>query len=315
MNYSGEEITDKPLIAVTMATGLQGRGVVKELSNSRKFRIRAITRDSSTPKAKTLKDFPDVELFEADLLNSKSLQRAFENVYGIFGNTTPTKGWRPLVREYEIEQGRVLIDSISLVRSKGDLKHIVFSSICKAKDPLKNNPAPSHFSSKWDIEEYLSQKKLNDITTILRPASYFENFDSSLPGLKITDTSFPGVVQGDRIWQTIAVEDIGKWAYVAFNNPKKFINYSLNLAGEELTGNQMAHVMQKFLGNKTKKVQYKMAPRLLMKLFVHDIGVMADWIERAGYGANLDNLKLIAKEEGIEMTSLSNWLSKKYENL
>ena len=310
-NSSDKKYSEKPIIAVTMATGLQGKGLVRELSKSNKFKIRAITRNTSSTKAKELAKLPNVDLFEADLLDRQSLEKAFKSVYGIFGNTTPTKGWKPLVREYEIAQGRSLLDAVANIRSEGVLKHFIFSSICKAKDPLKNEPAPGHFSSKWDIEEYLSLKKLNQITTILRPASYFENFDGDLPGLRITNNTFPGVVNPNKVWQTVAVADVGSWAYAVFNNPKRFINTSLNIAGEELTGNQMAALLQKMQGNKANKVNYKMAPRLLLKLFVNDIGIMADWIERTGYGANLDELKLIAKEEGVKMTSLSSWLSEK----
>ncbi|WP_320664579.1 NmrA/HSCARG family protein [Prochlorococcus sp. MIT 1223] len=301
----------KPIIAVTMATGRQGMGVVKELSLRNEFQVRAITRDASSKRAIALSKLANVEIVEGDLLDSASLYKCFDKVYGIFGNTTPTKGLKPLVREYEIEQGKVLIDVVTDLKKKNNLKHFVFSSICKAKDPLNNEPAPGHFTSKWDIEEYLSQNKLNEITTIVRPASYFENFDGDLPGLKITDTNFPGVVRPDKVWQTIAVNDVGIWSGAIFANPKRFIGKSFNLAGEELTGRQMAELVQKVRGKGSKKVRYLMAPRILLKLFVNDIGVMADWIERAGYGADISNLKRIANEEGIEMTSLASWLKDK----
>ena len=314
MNYTEESLAPhvpKKIISVTMATGLQGRGVVKQLSKTNKYQIRALTRNPSGTIALELAKLPNVEIFKGDLLDHDSLIKFFDTAYGIFGNTTPTKGWKPLVCEYELEQARVLIAAVKEIKNKGDLKHFVFSSICKAKDPLKNEPAPSHFSSKWDIEEYIRQKELNDITTIIRPVSYFENFDGDLPGLKITKTTFPGVVRKDKVWQTIAVQDVGTWTSAIFNNPARFIAKSLNIAGEELTGDQMAEVLEKNQNVNTKKVEYKMIPRFLMKLFVHDIGIMADWIERTGYGADMNKLKLIAEEEGIFMTSLSKWLKDK----
>ena len=301
----------KPIIAVTMSTGRQGRSVVNELSKTNKFTIRAITRNTSSDNALKLKQLPNVELFQADLLNKESLEKSFEGVYGIFGNTTPTKGWQPLVREYEIEQGRNLINLVKKSKEKGKLKHFIFSSVCKAKDPLMNEPAPSHFSSKWDIEDYIFLNDLKEITTIIRPVSYFENFNGNLPGLKITANSFPGVVKADKIWQTIAVDDIGKWCSAIFTKRNKFIGKSINIAGEELTGNQMAALLQKLRGSKSRDIKYSMVPRFLMKLFVHDIGIMADWIERTGYGADINEVKSIAKEENIDITSLSKWLINK----
>tara|TARA_Y100001968_G_scaffold333927_1_gene401228 strand:+ start:17068 stop:18012 length:945 start_codon:yes stop_codon:yes gene_type:complete len=301
-------IQQKPIIVVTMSTGLQGRGVVKYLSKRNSFQIKAVTRNPSSEIALELSKLANVEIIKGNLLDPKSLYRCFEGAYGIFGNTTPRKGLKPLVREYEMEQGRNLINVVAKIKNQGQLKHFVFSSICKAKDPINNEPAPGHFSSKWDIEEFLIQQGLKDISTIIRPVSYFENFESNLPGLRISETSFPGVVRPNKLWQTIAVQDIGLWTAAIFSNPKKFLNMSINLAGEELSGNQMAELCQKIRGGYSKKVNYVMAPRVLMKLFVHDIGVMAEWIERAGYGANLNYLKSLAAEEGIEMTSLAEWL-------
>ena len=41
----------KTVIAVTMATSRQGAGVVKELSKTNKYQIRAITRNINSTKA------------------------------------------------------------------------------------------------------------------------------------------------------------------------------------------------------------------------------------------------------------------------
>lgn len=291
-----------------MATGLQGQSLVKQLSKTNKYTIRALTRNTSSDKAIELEKLPNVELFQGDLLNFQSLQQFFSKAYGIFGNTTPTKGNKPLVREYEIAQGKILIDAVKEVKTRGDLKHFIFSSICKAKDPLKNDPAPGHFSSKWDIENYLINNELKDITTIIRPASYFQNFNGNLPGLKITNTRFPGVVNSKNSWQTISAEDIGSWCAAIFSNPKRFLGEAINLATEEMTGEQMANLLQEIKGPNAKKVSYSMIPRFIMKLFVNDIGVMADWIERTGYGADIEKVKKIAKDENINMTSLESWL-------
>ena len=89
-------------------------------------------------------------------------------------------------------------------------------------------------------------------------------------------------------------------------------NQNINLAGEELTPNEMVDVLKKSSGKSSSEVNYYMIPRLFMKIFVNDIGIMADWIERAGYGANLAELKMIAKEENIKMTSLENWLRESF---
>jgi len=197
----------KSLVAVTMATSRQGIGVVKELSKTNKYQIRAITRNTKTEKAIELASLKNVEVIKGDLMDQRSLNKAFEGVDGIFGNTTPTKGWKifrgSIVRSYEIEQGFNLINQVKIAYEKGNLKHFIFSSISKAKDPLKNDPAPGHFTSKWDIEDYIKKMDLRKITTVIRPVSYFENFENKITGNTISKEIFPGIIYRYIKWQTI----------------------------------------------------------------------------------------------------------------
>ena len=312
------DIIRETVIAVTMATSRQGMGVVKELSKTNKYKIRAITRNVQSSKAIELGSLKNVELVKGDLMDSKSLNRAFEGVDVIFGNTTPTKGWKlfrgSIVRSYEIEQGLNLINQVKIAYEKGKLSHFIFSSISKAKDPLKNYPAPGHFTSKWDIEEYLEKLNLNRITTVLRPVSYFENFENKLPGYSISKEIFPGIVGKGYKWQTIAVEDIGKWVRGILSKPEKYKNQAINIAGEELTGQEMAMTLQNLVSSEGLQTNYVMIPRAVIKLLEYDIGVMADWIERSGYGADMNKLKEIQNELNIIPTSLKDWLKAKLDS-
>ena len=311
-------VFENAVIAVTMATSRQGMGVVKELSKTNKYQIRAITRNIKSTKALELASLNNVKLVKGDLLDPDSLNKAFYGVEAIFGNTTPTKGWKlfrgSIVRSYEIEQGYNLINQVKIAYKKGQLKHFIFSSISKAKDPLKNDPAPGHFTSKWDIEEYIQKKDLKKITTVLRPVSYFENFENKLPGYTISKDIFPGIVGKNHKWQTIAVDDIGKWVRGVLSKPEKYKNQSINIAGEELTGLEMAMTLQRIASSKRHQTKYVMIPRAAIKLLEYDIGVMADWIERSGYGADMNKLKMIQKDLNIIPTSLKDWLIEKLEN-
>ncbi len=88
-----------------------------------------------------------------------------------------------MLRKYEIAQGRKYVNAVKTIRTKGNLNHFIFSSVCKPKDPLSSNPEPGHFSIKWDIEEHFINSDLIPLTIFLRPASYFENFYSRLTGV------------------------------------------------------------------------------------------------------------------------------------
>ncbi len=312
------DVRKKLVVAVTMATGRQGMGVVKELSKTDKYQIRAITRNLKSSNAIELEKIKNVELVKGDLLDPESLNKAFEGVDVIFGNTTPTKGWKlfrgSIVRSYEMKQGFNLINQVKIAYEKGRLNHFIFSSISKAKDPLENDPAPGHFTSKWDIEEYIEKIGLKKITTVLRPVSYFENFENKLPGYTISKNIFPGIVGKNFKWQTIAVEDVGKWVRGVLSKSEKYKNKSINIAGEELTGHEMAMTLQRIVSSEGLQTRYLMIPRVAIKLLEYDIGVMADWIERSGYGADMNNLKLIQNELNIVPTSLKDWLKAKLKN-
>ena len=314
----GSEVKRDKVIAVTMATSRQGMGVVKELSRTNKYQIRAITRNIKSSKALEIGSLKNVELIKGDLMDPQSLNKAFDGVDAIFGNTTPTKGWKlfrgSIVRSYELEQGFNLINQVKIAYLKGKLNHFIFSSISKAKDPLKNDPAPGHFSSKWDIEEYIEKLELKKITTVLRPVSYFENFENKLPGYTISKKVFPGIVGKDYKWQTIAVEDIGKWVRGVLSKPEKYKNQSINIAGEELTGLEMAMTLQRIVSSEGIQTNYLMIPRTAIKFLEYDIGVMADWIERSGYGADMNKLKIIQNDLNIVPTSLNDWLKAKLKN-
>jgi len=309
------EIRNNSVIAITMATSRQGIGVVKELSKTNNYHIRAITRNTGSPKSKKLASYENVELVKGDLMDPESLKRAFDGVDVIFGNTTPTTVWKPfkgsIKRSYEINQGYNLINQVKIASKKGKLSHFIFSSICKPNDPLKNDPAPGHFTSKWDIEEYIKTIGLNEITTVLRPVSYFENFENNIPGYTISKKVFPGIVGKNFKWQTIAVEDIGKWVRGVLSKPNKYKNQSINIAGEELTGLEMAETLQRIVSKEGIRTNYLMIPRIVIKLLEFDIGMMADWIERAGYGADMHKLKKIQDELNIVPTSLNDWLEEK----
>ena len=194
---------------------------------------------------------------------------------------------------------------------KGTLNHFIFSSISKPKEPLKNDPAPAHFTSKWDIEEYIKNMDLKKITTVLRPVSYFENFENKLPGYSLTKKTIPGIVGKNFKWQTISVNDIGKWVNGILSKSNEYKNQSINIASEELTGQEMAMKLEKLVINEGIKPNYVMIPRIPLKLLEYDIGVMADWIERSGYGADMKKLKRIQEDLNIVPTTFENWIKSK----
>lgn len=80
------------VLAVFGATGQQGGSVVDYVLNdpelSRRYKIRAITRDLNSEKAKQLKK--QVEVVQGDVLDRASLETALTGAHTIFAMTTPS---------------------------------------------------------------------------------------------------------------------------------------------------------------------------------------------------------------------------------
>ena len=76
----------------------------------------------------------------------------------------------------------------------------------------------------------------------------------------------------------------------------------------------MAMTLQRIVSSEGIQTNYLMIPRVAIKFLEYDIGIMADWIESSGYGADMDKLKMIQRELNIVPTSLRDWLKAKLEN-
>src|SRR5262245_57400154 len=73
------------IIVVVGATGSQGGGLVRTIlaDSSRRFAVRALTRDVGSDKAKALAKL-GAEVVAADVDDADSLRRAFRGAYGAF---------------------------------------------------------------------------------------------------------------------------------------------------------------------------------------------------------------------------------------
>ena len=76
---------EKKIIAVVGATGAQGGGVcraiLKDVGGG--YRVRALTRNAGSDKAKELKKL-GAEVVEVDIDDAESLKRAFHGAHGVF---------------------------------------------------------------------------------------------------------------------------------------------------------------------------------------------------------------------------------------
>ena len=221
------------IIAVTGATGQQGGAVTRKLLADG-WQVRALTRDVNKPAAQELKAL-GAELIAGDMDNRAELDAAFKGAYGVF---SVQNFWLPNVGfEGEIKQGKAVADA---AKAAG-VQHLVYSSVGSAHRGM----GQKHFESKWIIEQYIHT--LNVAYTILRPVFFMDNHNWSRA--YILSGTYTGMgLRPEKGVQSIAVEDIGVFAALAFADPKNYIGKTIELAGDELTEKETAAVFSKVIG-------------------------------------------------------------------
>jgi uncharacterized protein YbjT (DUF2867 family) len=245
-------LADKKIIAVVGATGAQGGGVVRAVLNDRNgdCAVRAITRDPNSTKARELANL-GAEVVAANLDDVESLKRAFAGADNAF---LVTFFWDHFSAEREQEEVRKMIEAVK----HANVKHVIWSTLEDTRKwvPLSDNRMPTlhdkykvpHFDGKGEADQFFRDASVP--TTFLLTSFYWDNFiyfgagPQKGPDGKLALT-FP---MGDQKLPGIAAEDIGKSAYGIFKRGTEFIGKTIGIAGEHLTGTQLAKEMSKALG-------------------------------------------------------------------
>ena len=158
---------EKDIISVVGATGQQGGGVVDALLAQGRFEVRALTRHPESEAARALAA-RGVEVVQADLLDPRSLARAFEGAYGAF---VVTNFWDPGVGSRESE---VAVAAVKAARKAG-VQHFIWSTLPDAKELTGGRHEVAHFSSKAHVDAAVRAVGFARHTFVQAPF-YFQNF-------------------------------------------------------------------------------------------------------------------------------------------
>ena len=276
------------IVLVAGATGRQGGAVVRHML-PKGWRLRALTRNPKSYAARQLAE-KGVELAEGDMDDPASLERAARGVYGIY---SVQDFWTVGARR-EVQQGKNLAD----VAKKAGVEHFVYSSVGGAE----RNTGITHWETKWVVEKHV--RSLNLPVTILRPASFMETYHITEVEIGLLKGKLADPIRGDKPYQTIATDDIGAFAALAFERPKDFIGLDLEIAGSELTNIDAAKVFSRVL-NRTVKFQ-KLPLPIVRLVLGKEFYEMFHWFNSKGYQANIPELRRRYPE--VRLHSLEDWL-------
>jgi uncharacterized protein YbjT (DUF2867 family) len=246
----------KKVIAVVGATGAQGGGLVRAILEDPNggFAVRAITRDTSSEKARELATL-GAEVVAADVDDAASLERAFAGAYGAF---CVTFFWAHFSPEKELAQAAAM----ARAAKQAGLAHVIWSTLEDTRErvPLTDGRMPTlmgkykvpHFDAKGEANRLFTEAGVP--TTFLLTSFYWDNLIHFGMGPKpgpdgVLAFTLP---MGDKKLPGIAAEDIGRGAYGIFKEGRVHVGKTVGIAGEHLTGAQMAAGLTRALGREVR---------------------------------------------------------------
>jgi uncharacterized protein YbjT (DUF2867 family) len=260
--------TDKTIL-ITGATGRQGGAVIRHLA-PKGWKLRALTRNTNSAAAQDLAH-QGVEIVQGDLENPASLESAAHGAYGVFS----VQDFWAVGAKREVQQGKNLAEAAK----KAGVLHFVYSSVGGAE----RNSGIDHWESKWEIEKHI--RRLGLPATMLRPVAFMENYYVDQVEIGILKGKLMDPIRADKPYQTIATDDIGAFAALAFERPGDFIGLELEIAGSELTNPEAAQVFSRVLG---KPVKFRKLPMPVVRLFLgKEFYQMFRWFNEAGFQADI----------------------------
>src|SRR5512139_1284254 len=308
-------MSPRNVIAVVGATGAQGGGLVRAILNDkdREFTARAITRDANSAKAKELAVM-GAEVVAADVDDVESLKRAFGGAYGAF---CVTFFWAHFSPEKEMAEAA----NMAVAAKHAGLRHVIWSTLEDTRRwiPLSDNRMPT-LQDRYKVPHYDGKGEANKIfldqglpVTLLNTSFYWDNFVYFGAGPKRGPDGVLALTMpmGDKRLPGIAVEDIGKCALGIFKAKNEFIGKSIGIAGEHLTGAQLASALSRALG---QQVRYNDVPPEVYRSFpfpgADEMGNMFQFkrdFESAYVGARSIDL---SRRLNPELQSFDAWLAR-----
>jgi uncharacterized protein YbjT (DUF2867 family) len=247
------------IIAVVGATGSQGGSVARAILSDPEnaFAVRALTRKPSSGRAQALARLgADVVYADADEI--ESLNAAFAGAFGAYCMTDFWGGSGD--PEHERLQGATMADA----GATAGVQHVIWSTLEDTRRyvPLSDDRMPTllgkykvpHFDGKGAADEAFVRAGVP--TTFYLTSFYWDNF-LHFAGMGLRKDKdgelFLAMPLADKRLPGIAIEDIGLCALGIFKETCS-AGQTIGVAGEHLTGDQMADGLGRAIGRPVRYV-------------------------------------------------------------
>ncbi|KAH7171363.1 hypothetical protein EDB81DRAFT_778337 [Dactylonectria macrodidyma] len=242
------------ILAVFGASGQQGGSVLNYVLNdpelSSVYKVRAITRDVNSEKAKALQG--KAEVVQGDVSDRASLETALTGVHTVFAMTTPS--FEPNAFEIEVNGAKRIAD----VAVEKGVEYFIFSTLPSISTISGGKyPSTNPFDSKAAAEQYIRGLPIK--SSFYAPGSFIENFQSYvfLAPRPVGDGTYVLARHTSPKMQLPlldAVGDTGKFVGAILAEPDKFEGKILHAAKALYDWEEIVAIMSKSSG---KTIVYK----------------------------------------------------------
>uniref|UniRef100_A0A1D1YSZ0 NmrA-like family domain-containing protein 1 n=1 Tax=Anthurium amnicola TaxID=1678845 RepID=A0A1D1YSZ0_9ARAE len=248
-------MSQKPLIVVSGATGAQGGSVVNSLLATGRYKIRALTRDPSSDKAKALLSKGVDEVVKCHFSVREDIKKALS---GADIAWIVTNYWDPSIvgkdPPEEERQSKLIAD----VAKEVGLNWLIYSSLPDSTAESEGKyPGAIHFSGKYHAEQYMRTLGIPN-TTFLHLGFYHQNIGAFVPLVEKDDEvelTIPYMEENDLIPMIDAPHDTGPIvAKIIEDGPAKWNGKKVPVAAEYCTMKQLVDALTKATG-KTHKLK------------------------------------------------------------
>jgi uncharacterized protein YbjT (DUF2867 family) len=242
-------------IFVTGATGNIGGATTRNLLN-KGYHVKALVRNPAKLAA-----HENLQVIKGDLNDPNTYKDDLKASDAIFCNLHFKEGVHK-----EARQGVDLIDSARANR----IKFFIYSSVV-GSDLDTGIP---HWESKFKIENHLKASGID--FAIIRPSSLYENLLFAQVRSRILKGKLVLPTRKEKVQQFISSEDVGKIATFIFSNADSYSKTTIDLAAEQMDGEQLALLFSKVM---KRKIKYQQLPILIARLVMgSDLAKMFHWI-------------------------------------
>ncbi|GAA4715932.1 NmrA/HSCARG family protein [Phytohabitans rumicis] len=275
-------------VLVIGATGRQG-GAVAELLLKHGHDVTAYLRSPEAPSAQAL-SAAGTRLVTGDLADPEALAGAAQGVDAIFGLSVPFGSGG---KDEEVAQGRLLVDAA--VRAGA---HLVYSSV-RGADRMAQTDI-DHADSKQLVEAYLRDQEVR--ATVLGPVYFMENI-LNVGFSRLTDGVLANPLSAGKPLDQVTVRDIAGLAVHAIEHPDRFVGERIDIASDQVTGEEAARILSDVLG---REIPYQQLPLDQVRQWAGD--EIADMFQRFEENTDfLDTDGLHARYPDVDWHSYADW--------